>query len=166
MSLAAPVSSQHSSSNLIPVSVARLFKANAGVWLILNSLFSFTDFNGGSAPFNNNSGDHIQVQTVSSEGVVTEIINTQNVTIRTDDSGATFGFLWIDYCYGVLDVYISNNNDGTTKPSIPTVSAAVNIEQLFSGSDVFLGFTAATGGESDFHDILAWTFSLEETCSV
>lgn len=67
---------------------------------------------------------------------------------------------WVEYD-GVsnrLSVYLG---EGTTRPATPVVTAAIDLDAAL-GADVYAGFTAATGGSDNQHDILDWSFTSEE----
>jgi Legume lectin domain len=49
-------------------------------------------------------------------------------------------------------------SDTTTKPSSPLVSAKVNLKNVLEGK-ARAGFTAATGGATEAHDVLDWTLT-------
>ena len=56
-----------------------------------------------------------------------------------------------------MKVYVS---DTSTKPASPEVEATVKLDKLLNhGRDKRAGFTAATGGANEFHDVISWTLS-------
>ena len=56
-----------------------------------------------------------------------------------------------------MKVYVS---DTSTKPGSPDVQAKVNLKKLLNhGSRKRAGFTAATGGANEFHDVISWTLT-------
>ena len=63
-------------------------------------------------------------------------------------------FAWVEYAsqLDLLEVYFSDVN---TQPGAPVVSANVDLSAL--GSQAFVGFTAATGGLDNTHDIEDFT---------
>jgi len=104
-----------------------------------------------------NGENHIHIVTVSTDGTRTEIAESNGIDIRTDSSGSPVGKLWVDYGDDqVIHVYI--NNKGTTKPEHALLSGSVDLNNLFEGQSVTLGYTAAVGGQGDFHDITSWSF--------
>jgi hypothetical protein len=61
---------------------------------------------------------------------------------------------WIEYngTTNILEVRISNTN---TRPTNATLSISINLATNFIGvSDVYFGFTAATGGAYEEHDVM------------
>lgn len=64
--------------------------------------------------------------------------------------------VWLDYDGGsnTLGIYMS---EGTMKPAAPIANVTVDIPLLLGGVG-YAGFTAATGGLSNQHDILSWKF--------
>lgn len=64
---------------------------------------------------------------------------------------------WIDYDgdTNVLEVYLS---DTDLKPATATVSSTVDIADVL-GNRAFMGFTAATGGLNNAHELLDWEVS-------
>jgi Legume lectin domain len=53
-----------------------------------------------------------------------------------------------------MKVYVSETS---TKPGSPTVQATVDLKKILNhGSKKRAGFTAATGGNNEFHDVLSW----------
>ncbi len=56
-----------------------------------------------------------------------------------------------------MKVYVS---DTSSKPGSPEVQAKVKLNKILNhGSKKRAGFTAATGGNSAFHDVLSWTLT-------
>ena len=109
-----------------------------------------------------NGENNIHIMTVDANGVKTEIAESSGVAIRTDESGSPAGKLWVEYCEDkIMRVFL--NNSGDAKPAAELFSAPVDLDGLFSGPSVTIGYTAATGGQKDFHDITSWSFS--EQCA-
>jgi len=52
-----------------------------------------------------------------------------------------------------IKVYVS---DTSTKPNSALVQAKVNLKKVLNHSMKRAGFTAATGGSNEFHDVLSW----------
>jgi hypothetical protein len=68
-------------------------------------------------------------------------------------------YLWVDYVGGTgqLDVYMATNG---TKPAAPTLSATVNLAELFGGDpELFTGWTASTSKAFNGHDVLSLSMS-------
>ena len=64
---------------------------------------------------------------------------------------------WIDYD-GLVDLLEIRLSPSAIRPALPTLSASVDLTAILGGSDAFVGFTAATGGGYEHHDVL--NFSL------
>jgi hypothetical protein len=84
---------------------------------------------------------------------------------KTKDSGVPSGF---DLYGGLRDAWVTYKakshkvkvwvTDTGTKPSTPIVTAKVDLEKVL-GEKSFAGFTAATGGANEEHDVLDWTLT-------
>ena len=62
------------------------------------------------------------------------------------------------YSNGDISFFVNNLGDDKGRSAHVTVPG-VDMAGLFSGSDsVYVGFTAATGGYSDCHDIMSWEY--------
>ncbi|CAB9525543.1 L-type lectin-domain containing receptor kinase [Seminavis robusta] len=106
--------------------------------------------------------NNIHAIVVDGSGTLTELAQTLNIPIRTDDAGATSGRMWVDYCDGqTLQVYL--NNAGDVKPAAPSLEAPFDMNSIFSGQNFVTGYGVATGLEADFHDITSW--ELVESCA-
>ena len=105
----------------------------------------------GGDPNNN----HISVQTLGTQpnsgmGSASIGINPNVVDFR---DGAVHT-AHVDYAPGELTVYIDNY-------TTPVISAQVNLQTslALANGRAWVGFTAATGGATENHDILSWTFT-------
>ncbi len=74
-----------------------------------------------------------------------------------DLNSGSFLNAWIDYD-GVSDLLEVFLTDTTVKPETASLSLNIDLASLV-GSQAFLGFSAATGGRSNNHDILNWEFA-------
>jgi hypothetical protein len=63
---------------------------------------------------------------------------------------------WIDYngATKVMEVRVSNTG---VRPDTANLTYAVDLDPL--GNELYLGFTAGTGGQMQNHDILSWQFN-------
>ncbi|WP_160676810.1 immunoglobulin-like domain-containing protein [Clostridium sp. C8-1-8] len=70
--------------------------------------------------------------------------------------GAT-KYAWVDYKGDTnqLEVRISKTN---SRPELPTLAYTINLSQTLGSNEVYSGFTAATGGSYEEHDIVSWYF--------
>ena len=105
--------------------------------------------------------DNVHVQTVSADGTLTHLYQTSGGGIRTPEDG-TSGRMWVEYKGGILTVW--NNNVGDGFPAAPIASFPYDLPSLFTGGEVYLGYTAAVGFEADAQDIMSWTFNEMQTC--
>ncbi len=70
--------------------------------------------------------------------------------------GVNLIYLWMDYVgeTGQLDVYMATD---ATKPEAPTLSATIDMAELFgSDPELFAGWTATTSKAFNGHDVLSW----------
>ena len=106
----------------------------------------------------------LHIQTIGADGTITELAESPEITaMRTANDGSSNGRVWVHYCAGdndgALKVWINPSGDDVPTSPILTgsgVNSALNT--IWSGNDVHMGFTAATGGAIDNHDILSWDF--------
>lgn len=97
----------------------------------------------------------MEIQTTDANGQNSGPLVVKEVNIRT--TATTPGRVWIDYCEGVLKVFV--NVSGGAKPAVPELSYAIDLGTFFTSSDVFMGFTAGTASKTDNHDIISWEFT-------
>ncbi len=110
-----------------------------------------------------NGENNIHIRYIDSDGVVTELIESSSINIRTDDSGTPAGRIWVEYCNDIIRV--SLNSAGDEKPPDPQLVYKFDLTSLFNGRDVFVGLTASSWDEGDYHDIMSWTFSPWTFCT-
>jgi hypothetical protein len=87
-------------------------------------------------------------------------VNGVVTSVATVDVGAPFNdgntwYAWIDCDASTLTVSVSQ--DGV-RPETPQLSYPVNVEQTLGSAFAHVGFTAATGGGFQNHDILSWVY--------
>jgi hypothetical protein len=82
--------------------------------------------------------------------------STNVVASPVDLADGAMKYNWIEYngSTKILEVRISNSN---VRPTLATLSiSALNLSSNFAGvTDVYFGFTAATGGATEEHDVYA-----------
>lgn len=105
----------------------------------------------GGDPNNN----HVSVQTLGTQpnsgmgsasiGINPNVVNFRDGAVHT---------AYIDYTPGELLVYLDNN-------TTPIISSLVNLSTslALTNGRAWVGFTAATGGSTENHDILSWTLT-------
>ena len=77
----------------------------------------------------------------------------KTVDISPNFNGSGKWYAWVDYSNGILSV--STNQTGE-KPGTAMLSKVVNLSETVGSSDALVGFTAATGGANQNHDILSY----------
>lgn len=106
--------------------------------------------------------NNIHVRSVDAEGNFGELGQTDNVEIRTSETGSPGGRMWVEYCNGVLSVYLDNNYDlaeGGAKPSEPELTISTDLSAILEPTQqVYVGYTSGKFGQADYHDILFWEF--------
>jgi glucose/arabinose dehydrogenase len=90
-------------------------------------------------------------------GSVSAAVQSQASPLDLNDGSVRYA--WIDYdgAMDTISVYLS---DTSSKPGQATLTAPVDLAGLV-GSQAYLGFTGATGGVFNTHDVLSWQFSSE-----
>jgi len=111
-----------------------------------------------ASPINDPSNNYIGLATNGN------VNNTNPNWYTTNLNGITLSdgndhYSWIDYdgITKVVKVYLSNT---TTRPATPVLTTSgIDLDNIFTGkSGVYAGFTAATGGSMETHDIISWYF--------
>jgi hypothetical protein len=77
--------------------------------------------------------------------------------IETPMNNGELWHAWVDYNgqADMLEVRISRND---SRPSTPLISHEVDLVEILGKTEVFVGFTSATGSAGNTHDIIAWNF--------
>jgi len=70
----------------------------------------------------------------------------------------TVGHVWVDY-NGVTDLFEVRLSTTTTRPAEVLVSATIDLATKFAGNNVFVGFTAGTGGATSNHYVQDFLFN-------
>lgn len=72
--------------------------------------------------------------------------------------------VWVDYDgkTRTMDVYVSDTN---VKPGAPTFTQKIDLSQVFSSNELYVGFAGATGGAGANYDIRSWDFDSQESAS-
>ena len=99
--------------------------------------------------------DAIHVIMIQHDGTAVELAELCR-TVRTTGSGG----LWVDYNgkNGFLSVSHSVSNSDS-KPDDPIINVQVDLSLFDPSEPVYYGFTAATGGLTDNHDVLGFSFT-------
>ncbi len=107
----------------------------------------FDTYPNGSDP----NGNHIGVDT---NGNLTSLA-TADVPTRLNDGGIWHA--WVDYNGATQQLEVRLSTIGVRPPD-PMLSRTVDLATILGTPDAYVGFTAATGGGSNTHDIRQWTF--------
>merc|ERR1711988_857347 len=100
--------------------------------------------------------DSIHVMIIHENGTAEELAELCRA-VRNSASGS--GGLWIDYDGNTLSVFHDAYN-ANTKPFSTIATAQINLSTFFDSSEtLYYGFTGATGGQTDNHDVLGFSFS-------
>jgi hypothetical protein len=66
-------------------------------------------------------------------------------------------FVWVDYDGTTMNIFL---NTDPVKPGTPTLTGAINLASIFGGqTQLYVGFTAGTGGAIEAHDVLGFEFN-------
>ena len=112
------------------------------------------DYNGNA--LSDSYNDAIHVMLIHEDGTYQELAEISR-GVRNSESGS--GGLWVDYNGYTLSVSHSATN-GDSKPSSPIATAQIDLSTFFDSLEtLYYGFTGATGGQSDNHDVLGFSFT-------
>ncbi|MBI2572663.1 hypothetical protein HYV86_02275 [Candidatus Woesearchaeota archaeon] len=121
-----------------------------------------------TAPTNDINGNHIGIDGSSpnNKGNVTSLasrdVSTINSTWALDD-GAEY-HAWVDYNGTNNSVEVRLNQYNNTRPALSHLNYTIDLETVFP-AEVYIGFTAATGGSWNNHDITAFYFYNDQISS-
>jgi hypothetical protein len=99
--------------------------------------------------YNDPSSNHIGIDI---NGVVTSVVTAD---VGTPFNDGNIWYAWIDCDASTLTVSVSQ--DGI-RPEVPQLSYPINVEQTIGNALAYVGFTSATGGGFQNHDILNWIY--------
>ena len=122
----------------------------------------FDTFNSGSFDPDESLGTHVGINTSVDGNVARAAVprfNGSPAELNVPGPGVDDRFVWVDYIGGLnlLNVYFSETE---SKPAEPTVTAEVDLEQLFGGvKELWTGFTGATGIGTNQHDVQSFSFT-------
>jgi len=72
------------------------------------------------------------------------------------DQGGVF-YAWVDY-NGATDGMEVRVNNAPSRPVSPTLTRTLNVPAILGSPNAYVGFTSATGGANNTHDVLSWGF--------
>lgn len=105
---------------------------------------------------NGTNGNHVAIDASTSQ-----VSLFQSGVLPRLNNGAT-QYVWIDYDGATDTMRVYVNGSANVKPASPTLTGTIDLAAIFGGAtDVYLGFTAGTGGAYGNHDILAWQFTAD-----
>ncbi|MFA6356508.1 MAG: autotransporter domain-containing protein [Candidatus Omnitrophota bacterium] len=108
-----------------------------------------TYFNAGDDPGANYLG-------IDQEGVINyNTLGLPSPVYESTLTGSGLQYAWIDYDGSDLKVYYSTSS---TKPSSPVLTKTVDLKSILTQNNAYVGFTAATGGSYEAHDIVYWNY--------
>jgi formylmethanofuran dehydrogenase subunit C len=84
------------------------------------------------------------------------VVSLQTANPSYTLSDGSIYYAWVDYDGTTMEVRLSDTN---TRPGSALLSRAVNLPAEFNNGDVFVGFTAATGGSDEEHWIDSFYFN-------
>ena len=129
---------------------------NLGAAFLAIELDSFSD---GAFDPDNTLPSHLGINT-SSDGSVARVSIPK---FNGDAKDVSPEYLWVDYtgATGDMDVYLSDTN---TKPAAPTLSAQVDLSDVFAGSpSLWAGWTASSDLAWNGHEVLNWQIETSST---
>jgi hypothetical protein len=111
----------------------------------------FDTYNNGTDDQSNSNHVAIDVN-----GVLGTVSQYNNLTTPMNN-GAVW-YAWVDYDGGArrLEVRLAETE---VRPERPILAARLSLANLLGGGQLWAGFTAATGGAYELHDILSWTIT-------
>jgi len=83
------------------------------------------------------------------------VVSVATVDVATPFNDGNLWYAWIDCDASTITVSVSQ--DGV-RPAVPQLSYPIDVAQTVGASFAYVGFTAATGGGFQNHDILSWVY--------
>ncbi|NVK56009.1 MAG: hypothetical protein HWE26_10360 [Alteromonadaceae bacterium] len=100
------------------------------------------------------NGNHVGVNL---DGNVTSVTTVNEPTRFNNGSD---WFAWIDYD-GTIDELSVRYSQTSVKPTLEAIIYNVDLTSIFDSTDVFVGFTSATGSAYNNHDINSFSFNTD-----
>ncbi|WP_214626366.1 S-layer homology domain-containing protein [Paenibacillus agaridevorans] len=115
----------------------------------------FDTWNNGTGGDTNSNHIGINFNGVLGGAIPVKELSTSTLNMKSGTIHA-----WVDYDGINKKIEIRVNKDSDTRPTEATLAQNnVNLTSILSSSDVYVGFTAATGGAYQNHDITKWYFT-------
>jgi hypothetical protein len=125
----------------------------------------FDTWNSGAFDPNTTLPTHIGIDSSNNAAIAPGSVNRIAVP-RFNDGG--IHRVWVEYdgLTKTMNVYYSDTS--LVKPASPTLTATIDVGAILgqTNDEVFLGFSAGTGGATNRHDILNWEFVPEPSSYV
>jgi hypothetical protein len=113
----------------------------------------FDTYKNGSSPELDLNSNHIGID---SAGSLHSLITTGTTPVSPTFDDGNLWTAWIDYNGSTLEV---RANETGVRPATSLLTFSLDLAGTIGGSSAYVGFTAATGGAWENHDIVKWTFS-------
>lgn len=87
--------------------------------------------------------------------------NVDSVALATEATRFNNGldwFAWVDYD-GTTDLLSLRYSSSVVRPTLASLTYNIDLTTIFSGQDVFVGFTSGTGSAGGDHNITSFSFS-------
>ncbi|ESQ91991.1 hypothetical protein ABAC460_03585 [Asticcacaulis sp. AC460] len=97
----------------------------------------------------NENGNHIGID---QDGSVTSVAYSE---VETPMDNGNVWDVWVEYSGGTLSVFLSDNG---IKPATAQLTYAIDLIAVLNTNLVSVGFTASTGGSTEIHDILSFSY--------
>ncbi len=122
-----------------------------GIGGVLNSVaIEFDTYLNGGDPNDNSVAIIVNGNTAAA-------IDTRSAGVDLNSGEVRYALIEYNGFTNRLDVFVSGTG---IQPSTPVVSAMVDL-QAFVGNQAYVGFTAATGGLANVHEVLNWEFTTD-----
>jgi len=110
----------------------------------------FDTWNNGA--IDNESGNHVGINL---NGSVTSVASLNEPT--RFNNGLDW-FAWVDYD-GASDLLSLRYSSTAVRPTLASLNYTIDLTSIFSGQNVFVGFTSGTGAAGGDHNITSFSFS-------
>ncbi len=98
------------------------------------------------------NGNHVGIDVDGS------MFSLARYNVATRMNNGAIWYAWIDY-NGTNDLLEVRLSQTASRPINPILSYTIDLPSILGSPYVYVGFTAATGGDSENHDIRSWQFT-------